>query len=119
MIEFEYFGMRYVTLDGKDNEVALKVGPSSGRVIIPKQVVTQIGHESRKEVLERRLKEGTGIPDNRRKDGWKVAPVYVPIRYEELGPFNGWLQVNGQPSLSYIDSIIMPDTVTSLYNNAF
>jgi hypothetical protein len=70
-------------------------------------------------VLERRLKEGTGIPDNRRKDGWKVAPVYVPIRYEELGPFNGWLQGNGQPSRSYIDSIIMPDTVTSLYNNAF
>lgn len=128
MIEFEYFGMRYITLEGNDNEVALKKGPSSGRVIIPKQVehngktyvVTQIGHESRKVVGENRLKEGTGIPDNRRKDGWKVAPVYVPIRYEEIGPFNyDWIRGTYMPETSAIDSIVMPDTVNSLYDNAF
>ena len=54
METFGYFGLTYVILEDKNDEVALKAGPHEGKIIIPKHVdyngktylVTQVGHES-------------------------------------------------------------------------
>lgn len=54
MEKFDYFGLKYVILEDKNDEVAVWSGPYEGKIIIPKHVdyngktylVTQVGHES-------------------------------------------------------------------------
>ena len=128
METFGYFGLTYVILEDKNDEVALKAGPHEGKIIIPKHVdyngktylVTQVGHESYR--MTNRVEYNSGIRDKRRKDGWKVKPSYREYGSEIRGPFSPIYvaeDAESNPAKSNIESVKMPVSISKLSYGVF
>ena len=128
MATFGYLGLQYVTLEGTDNEVAVRSAPDKGRIIIPeyvendgkRYVVTQVGHDSFR--MTNKTEYIPGVRDNRMKDGWRVKPQYCESGSEPRGPFSPIYVAESaysNPANSDIESVKMPASITKLWYGVF
>lgn len=128
MEKFDYFGLKYVILEDKNDEVAVWSGPHEGKIIIPKHVdyngktylVTQVGHESYRMPLK--------VSKNKyvRRDAIEKSSSYTVTDWESRGPFSPdyvlYQIYDGtatNPANCYVSEVIMPDSISRLSYGVF